>query len=304
MLGLQACIALRLISLNCEQNSACNDCHKNSQLNAIQEEGNSESPGEGNGDAKEKLLEKYPKCFRGVGFFSGEYHIDLKQDAEPAIHPPRHVPESMKDAVKKELKRMIEIYVIEKVDQPTDWVNSVVYVTKPSDELRICLNPKNLINCVRRPHHYIQVLDDILLQLQGASVFSILDARSGYWNVKLDDESKLLTTFNTPYGRYCFRRLPVGLVSVQDVFQNKVDQTFEGLPVVVAIGDDIVVFGKTEAELDEYMDNVMKRTQEVGLCLIPDKCVVKSHRIKFFGNHLSSKGLEPDHDLLGRSCKC
>ena len=54
---------------------------------------------------------------------------ELKQDAEPVIHPPRRVPESMKGAVKKELKRMIEIDVIEKVDQPTDWVNSVVYVT-------------------------------------------------------------------------------------------------------------------------------------------------------------------------------
>ena len=70
MLGLQACIALRIISLNYEYNSACNDCHKNSQLNAIQEEGNSKSSGESNGDGKEKLLEKYPQCFRGVGLFS------------------------------------------------------------------------------------------------------------------------------------------------------------------------------------------------------------------------------------------
>ncbi|KAK2183659.1 hypothetical protein NP493_301g03014 [Ridgeia piscesae] len=188
MLGLQACIALRLISLNCEQNSACIDCHKKNQLNAIQEEGNSKLSGEGNGDAKEKLLEKYPKCFRGVGLFSGVYHIDLKQDAEPVIHPPRRDPESMKDAVEKELKRMIEIDVIEKVD----WVNSVVYVTKPSGELRICLDPKDLNNCVRRPHHYTQVLEDILPQLQGASVFSIQlcilnSARSWFWNVKLDD---------------------------------------------------------------------------------------------------------------------
>ena len=151
---------------------------------------------------------------------------------------------------------------------------------------------------MRRPHHYTQVLDDILPQLQGASTFSILDARSGYWNVKLDDVSKLLTTFNTPYGRYCFRRLPFGLVSAQDVFQKKVDQTFEGLPGVVAIADDIVVFGKTEAEHDKHLDNVMKRTHEVGLCLNPDKCVVKSHRIKFFGNYLSSKGLEPDPDKI------
>ena len=110
--------------------------------------------------------------------------------------------------------------------------------------------------------------------------------------------SKLLTTFNMPYGRYCIRRLPFGLVSAQDVFQKKVDQTFEGLPGVVAIIDDIVVFGKTEAEHDEHLDNVMKRTQEVGLCLNPDICVVKSHRIKFFGNYLSSKGLEPDPDEI------
>ncbi|KAK2185169.1 hypothetical protein NP493_244g02014 [Ridgeia piscesae] len=91
-----------------------------------EKEGNSISSGEDNCVAKEKLLYKYPKCFRGVDLFSGEYHIALKQDAEPVLHPPRRVPESMKDAVKKELKRMIEIDVIEKVDQPTDWVNSVV----------------------------------------------------------------------------------------------------------------------------------------------------------------------------------
>ena len=72
---------------------------------------------------------------------------------------------------------MIEIDVIEKVDQPTDWVNSIVYVTKTLGELHTFLDPKDLITCVRRPHHYTQVLDDILPQLQGVNVFSILDAR-------------------------------------------------------------------------------------------------------------------------------
>ncbi|KAK2171261.1 hypothetical protein NP493_1083g00015 [Ridgeia piscesae] len=219
------------------------------------------------------MVKKYPKCFRGVGLFSGENHIDLKQDAEPDIHPPRRVPESIQDTVKKELKRKIEIDVIEKVDQPTDWVNSIVYVTKPSGELCICLDQKDLNNCVRRPHHYTQVLDDILSQLQGADIFSILDARSGYWNMKLDDESKLLTMYYTPYGRYCFRRLPFGLVSAQDVFQKKVDLTIEGLPGVVAIADDIVVFGKTKAEHDEHLDNVMKRKQEIGLYLNPENAL-------------------------------
>ena len=72
------------------------------------------------------------------------------------------------------------------------------------------------------------------------------------------------------------------------------DQIFEGLPGVVAVADDIVVIGKTETVHDKHLDNVMRCTQQAGLCLNPDKCVVKSRRIKFFGNYLSSNGLEPD----------
>ena len=67
------------------------------------------------------------------------------------------------------------------------------------------------------------------------------------------------------------------------MFQKKADQTFEGLPGVVAIAD-------------EYLDNVMKRTHEVDLC--QDKSVVKSHRIKFVGNYHSSNGLEPGPDKI------
>ena len=70
------------------------------------------------------------------------------------------------------------------------------------------------------------------------------------------------------------------LVSAQDVFQKNVDQTCEGLPGVVAIADDIVVYGKSEAEHDEHMDNVMKRTQEVGLCLNPSSSLETTSRQK------------------------
>ena len=265
MLGLQSCISMILISLNCDNKSVCNDCHNTSEVNSLNKDGNNPESGGRSGNAKKGILEKYPKCFRGVGIFPGEYHIDFKQDADPVIHPPRRVPGSMKVAVQKELSRMIDIDIIEKVEQPTDWLNSVVYVTKPSGELRICLDPKDLNTWVRRPHHYTQVLEDILPQLQCASVFTILDARSGYWNVMLDDESKLLTTSKTPYGRYCFRRLPFGLISAQNVFQKKVDQTFEDRSAVIAIADDIVVFGTTEAEHDKHLADVMKCTQQVGM---------------------------------------
>ena len=110
--------------------------------------------------------------------------------------------------------------VITKVDTPTHWVNSMVVVKKPSGALRICLDPRDLHKVIHRPHYPLITLSDILPELSGARYLSKLDARSGYWTIKLDNDSSYLTTFNTPYGRYPFLRLPFGLKSAQDEFQR------------------------------------------------------------------------------------
>jgi len=71
----------------------------------------------------------------------------------------------------------------------------------------------------------------------------------------LSEESSYLTTFNTPFGRYRFRRLPFGLKSSQDEFQRKIDESFEGLDGVVVIVDDILVFGHTHEEHDKRVSS-------------------------------------------------
>ena len=92
-----------------------------------------------------------------------------------------------------------------------------------------------------------------------------------------------LTTFNSPFGRYRFLRMPFGLKMAQDVFQSKIDQTFEGCEGVIGISDDIVVFGTTEAEHDRHMHEMLTRCKATGLKLNPDKCRVKESKIKFYG---------------------
>ncbi|KAK7102005.1 hypothetical protein V1264_020299 [Littorina saxatilis] len=89
-------------------------------------------------------------------------------------------------------------------------------------------------------------LEDALAKIPGAKYFSKLDAKAGYWQMSLSAESSYLTTFNSPFGRYRFLRVPFGLVSSQDEFQRKVDETFENIPGLVGLVDDILIAGRTK----------------------------------------------------------
>ena len=129
---------------------------------------------------KNTVLSKYRELFDGVGLFPGECEIHLKENATPVVHPPRRVPIALCKKLKTELDNMETDGIIAKVTHPTDWVNSLVIVEKANGRLRLCLDPKNLNDCIKRPHYPMKSLDDILPDLSKATVFSKLNARSGY----------------------------------------------------------------------------------------------------------------------------
>ena len=95
-------------------------------------------------DPEEALLREYADCFSGIGCFLGEFHIMLDPAVSPVIHPPHWVPEALQELVKRELDFLEAQGVITKVLEPTDWVKSLVCVTKPNGSLRLCLDPKDL----------------------------------------------------------------------------------------------------------------------------------------------------------------
>ena len=88
-----------------------------------------------------------------------------------------------------------------------------------------------------------------------------LDARTGYWTLKLAEDSSFLTTFNTPYGRYRFLRLPIGLKSSQDEFQRKIDESYEEVEGMIALVDDILLYGKSREEHDKNLKAVLERSR-------------------------------------------
>ena len=96
-------------------------------------------------------------------------------------------------------------------------------------------------NSLKRCPHKIPTVEELNPLFANAKVFSKLDAKAGYWSVRLSKESQLLTTFQTPFGRYCWQRLPFGLNVPQDIFQARMDQILEGLPGVTGITEDVCV---------------------------------------------------------------
>lgn len=248
---------------------------------------------------KEKVLQEFQDLFKGVGLLSGDVELHLKPDAIPVVNPPRRIPIALRDRFKAELSRMEKQNIIAPVHSPTDWVNSFVIVEKPKTQsLRICLDPKALNDAIRRPHYPMRTFDEVVSQLSEAAYFSVLDATSGYWSLKLEENSSYLTTFNTPFGRYRYLRVPFGLNCSQDVFQRKMDETFVGLSGVTGIVDDILIYGKTRAEHDRNLRNALSRARERGLRLNADKCKIGLTEVRYFGHILTNKGLKIDDQKL------
>ena len=137
-------------------------------------------------------------------------------------------------------------------------------------------------------------LYDIAPSLQGSKVFSKLDAASMFWQIPLHAESSTLTTFITPFGRFCFRRLPFGISSAPEIFQRLMTDLLQGKPGTNVIMDDILVHGKTMEEHDSNLERILDAVQLSGLNLNKSKCEFRKDEIGYFGHHVGKDSIKPD----------
>ncbi|KAK2702145.1 hypothetical protein QYM36_019275, partial [Artemia franciscana] len=240
-----------------------------------------------------RILEEYEDVFEGVGKLPGKCKIHLKEGAVPTVQPPKRVPFALQEKLKEELDCLEVMGIIEKTTTPTEWVNSIVVVQKPNGSLRICLDPVGLNKWVQRPYHPIPSFDDIAAKCSGSNTFFKLDARQGYWSMELDEESSLLTTFSTTFGRYRWKRYPFGVKSAQDEFQRKMEEVFEGLDIGLII-DDIAGTAANTEDHDAKLRLVLQRAREKGVRFNRDKCIFDALSIPYFGHLLTTEGIKAD----------
>ena len=280
VIGLPSCESLKIVTMHCSVHQS-----------------ETRAPGSPISSVAD-LQSLYPDQFDRIGCLPGAAKLVVDTSVPPHIDPPRKTPIALKDSIKQELDTMERNGVIRKVTEPTDWVSSLAYSRKKGGELRVCLDPRHLNKALKRPHHRVPTVEELTHKFSGAKVFSKLDAKSGYWSVVLDPDSHLLTTFQSPFGRYCFTRLPFGLSVSQDIFQLKMDQILDQVDGVVGIADDVAVYAKNDDEHNNILCNLMRVSAENGLVFNSDKCHIKCDSITFFGMKYDANGVHPDPEKV------
>ncbi|XP_013140043.1 PREDICTED: uncharacterized protein K02A2.6-like, partial [Papilio polytes] len=243
-------------------------------------------------------IASYNDLFQGLGKLPGRYKIIIDESVQPSVCPVRKIPIGVRQKLLVELNRMTELGVIRKVSHPTEWVNAIVVAAKKDGGIRVCLDPRPLNKAVRRAHYPLPTLAEIACRLQGATVFSKLDARSGFWMCEIDDASADLCTFGTPFGRYQFLRLPYGINCAPEVFHSKIRQILEDLEGVDSFVDDIVVWGANIDEHDRRLKALLDRAREVGIKFNRQKCEFAVKQINYLGHIFSAGGMQIDKNKL------
>ena len=202
ILSLQTCREFGMIQILNEVTSK--ECNKKVKDGTSMERADIEKKvemiaGKSGKELRQTVIKMYPNIFKGLGKMEPEHHIKLKEDISPNVHPPRKISVSLRGKIKEESDIMETTVVIRKIDEPREWVNSMVVVEKTSGGLIIFLDLRDLNKAIKREYYQLSTFEEIASRLSGAKLFMKLNANKEYWQIPLDEESIRLKTFNTSF---------------------------------------------------------------------------------------------------------
>ena len=228
----------------------------------------------------------------------GEHHIVVDETVRPVIHLPRRVPLNLQPRLKQHLDKLVDKGILIKRDEPTDWVNSLLVVEKKDKSLRLLMDPRDLNRAIKREHHIVPMFDDIVAKLHGKNVFSVIDMADGFYHIVLDSDSSRLCTFNSPFGRYSYKRMSMGLSSSPEVFQKKAQEAFGDIEGVNVVFDDLIIAAADDQEHDRILRSVFERARSWNIRFNKKKIQLKVPQVRYLGHIISAGGIKPDDDKV------
>ena len=179
----------------------------------------------------------------------------------------------------------------------------MVVEPKQDGDIRMCTDMRRANEAIIRERHYIPTVEEVMYDMNGSTVFSKLDMRSGFHQIELDVDSREITTFITHQGLYVYKRLMFGLASAPEMYQKIIRDVLIGISKACNIADDIVVHGKDTEEHDDMLEKTLTRFRECGLTLNGKKCVFRTHKITFFGHDLTDEGVRLNEEKVAAVVK-
>lgn len=250
-------------------------------------------------DLKHTLQQQYPEVFKGVGKLkTRQVKLHINPDVRPVAQPLRRIPFNLRGAVENRIKELMNLDIIEPVNGPTPWVNPVVIVPKPGNDVRLCLDMRRANEAIVRERFPIPTVDELLQGMNGSTIFSKLDLKWGYHQLELTPESREITTFAVHNGVYRYKRLLFGVSSASEQYQHEIASALTGIEGVENISDDVIIHAADQETHDQRLHAVMARLRESGLTLNPGKCQFNMDRLIFMGILLSEKGIGPTEERV------
>lgn len=232
------------------------------------------------------LFEDTLGCLKNV-----KIHLSLSETAVPLFCKPRVIPFAFRDKIEESIKDYVKCGMLSSVEH-SQWGTPLVPILKPDGNIRICADYKTTVNkFVEDVNYPLPLISDIFARLGGNSIFSKLDMKFAYNQLELDDETKRILTWSTPFGIFTMNRLPFGVKPAAAVFQREIEKVLMGIPGVLNYLDDIIIAAPNLDEHNRRLRVVFERLLESGLKLNKQKCVFARSSVQYLGHTISGKGL-------------
>ena len=230
----------------------------------------------------------------GFGLLSGVEHAIDTGENRPFRMRARRFPLSQE----KEVESMINDLLAKQAIRPSNspYCSVIVLVKKADGSLRFCIDFRKL-NSITRPDAFpLPRIDGLIDSLTGKAVFSSLDLKSGYYNIRIRDEDVHKTAFVFRDQLFEWLRMPFGLSNAPATFSRAMREVFRqqlGRYVAVYI-DDILVYSDTMEEHMEHLRDVLRTVNDAGLKLNPNKCHFAQSEVKYLGHLIGREGIRVD----------
>lgn len=243
----------------------------------------------------DRLIRQYPRVFRDTpGEIDGyECKIRLKND-KPINQRPYPIPVTKREAVEKEVQRMVNMGIIKQSRSP--YSVPIVPVFKKNGEVRLCLDARKINEQIIPDRECPMTIETIFSKFEKIKCISTLDLRSGYWQVKLEEKSMDPCSFLINGRNYSFKRMPFGLNISGSEFQKSMDMVLGPLlqSFVTIYVDDILITSENEDSHYEHIRMVLERFEKYNVTINIDKCQFFRKQVSFLGHIISTEGIKMD----------